>query len=177
MVNLSLGGNRACSATWKEAINAVLYNGTTIVVAAGNADNNVATSSPANCPGVISVAATNRHAHRSYYSNYGKQVTIAAPGGEIRWLSSRGILSTVKDGYSYYQGTSMAAPHVSGIIALMLSVNPYLTPAQIKDIIVSTASEFPADKPGYTCVGDYSCGADIIFATGAVRGAMEYIGY
>lgn len=174
IINLSLGSRSACSPAWQEAIDAMIHHNVTVVTSAGNSDNNVASNSPANCRGVIAVAATNRHAHRSYYSNYGKRVTIAAPGGEIRWLPSRGILSTVKDGYRHMQGTSMAAPHVSGVIALMLSVNPDLTPDQIKKIIISTATPFPADKPGYTCVGDYSCGAGVIFAPGAVKEAIRY---
>lgn len=168
VINLSLGSTRECGYAWQEAISTVTSSGVPIVVAAGNEDNNVAFSSPANCQGVISIAATNRHGHRSYYSNYGRKVTLAAPGGEIRWLSSRGILSTVKDGYSYMQGTSMAAPHAAGVIALMLSVNPYLTPEQIKEIITTTATPFPGDKEGYSCLSPFSCGAGIIHAPSAV---------
>ena len=105
---------------------------------------------PANCNGVITVAATGRQGERAGYSNYGALVEISAPGG----ANGQYVLSTLNsgtttvnpNGYTYvdYQGTSMATPHVAGIASLMLSRNPALTPAQVVSKIQTTARAFPA---------------------------------
>ncbi|MEU6626437.1 S8 family serine peptidase, partial [Streptomyces litmocidini] len=83
VINLSLGApNTPCSTTYQTAINGAVKRGTTIVVAAGNSSADASTHSPANCANVITVASTNRAGARSYYSNYGTIVDVAAPGGE-----------------------------------------------------------------------------------------------
>jgi serine protease len=139
-----------------------------VVVAAGNENQNASNSNPANCSGVITVAATDRNGARAYYSNYGSIVTLAAPGGDVRSSSSNGILSTLNagtkapgaDSYAYYQGTSMATPHVAGVVALMMSAKPTATPDQIKAALVSSARAFPG-----SCS---QCGAGILNAAAAV---------
>lgn len=172
VLNMSLGSTIPCLSTYHDAVAAASARGAVLVVAAGNASQNVRNAQPAGCPGVISVAATNRAGGRAFYSNYGSMVTIAAPGGEISADSSAdGILSTFNDGatdpgndsFAYDQGTSMAAPHVAGVVALMLSVNPTITTAQIKQVLTSTARPFPA-----SCAG---CGAGIVDAEAAVNAA------
>lgn len=168
VLNLSLGGGGACDTTSQNAINSARSRGSVVVVAAGNENQNASNSSPANCSGVITVAATNRTGGRAYYSNFGAAVTLAAPGGDVRSSSSNGILSTLNagtqgpgaDNYAYYQGTSMAAPHVAGVAALMLSVKPTATPDQIKAALQSSARAFPA-----TCS---QCGSGILDAAAAV---------
>nr|WP_319399745.1 S8 family serine peptidase [uncultured Carboxylicivirga sp.] len=71
---------------------------------------------------VISVAATDPYNHLSNYSNYGEWVTVSAPGGEVTKGSEYGVLSTMpNNSYGFYDGTSMACPHVSGIAALVAS--------------------------------------------------------
>jgi serine protease len=168
VLNLSLGGSGSCDSTTQNAINSARSRGSVVVVAAGNSNVNASTSSPANCQGVIAVAATNRAGGKASYSNYGTNVTVAAPGGD----TTGGILSTMNAGtstpagdtYAYYMGTSMATPHVAGVVALMLSKNPSLTPDDVAARLKSTARAFPA-----TCSG---CGAGIVDASAAVTAAI-----
>jgi serine protease len=170
VINMSLGGGGACSTATQSAINGAVNRGTTVVVAAGNENQNAANSSPANCGNVITVAATNRAGSRASYSNYGTVVDIAAPGGETRTGTANGILSTLNSGtrapstenYASYQGTSMATPHVAGLAALMKSANSGLTPAQIESAIKTNARPLPG-----TCSG--GCGAGLADAAATVQ--------
>ncbi|MDT9695053.1 S8 family serine peptidase [Streptomyces sp. P17] len=170
VINMSLGGGGACTTATQNAINAAVNRGTTVVVAAGNSNANAANYSPASCSNVISVAAADRQGNRSYYSNYGTVVDIAAPGGETNSVTANGILSTLNAGaagpgaesYEYYQGTSMAAPHIAGLVALMKSKNPALTPAQIESAIKTNSRALPG-----TCSG--GCGAGLADAAKTVQ--------
>jgi serine protease len=172
VINISLGGSGACDTTTQSAINSARSRGTSVIVAAGNSNANAANFSPANCSGVVTVASVNRSGGRSYFSNFGASVEVAAPGGDMRTSDSNGILSTLNDGttspgadsYAFYQGTSMATPHVVGVVALMLSVKPTLTPDQVLSILQSTARPFPA-----TCS---QCGSGIVDALAAVNAAI-----
>jgi serine protease len=169
VINMSLGGSGACDATTQSAINGARSRGTVVVVAAGNEAVNASNSSPANCSGVITVAATNRSGGRASYSNYGTIVDVAAPGGDSG--TGNGILSTLNSGtttpasdsYASYMGTSMATPHVAGVVALMLAKNPALTPDDVEAKLKSSARAFPA-----SCSG---CGAGIVDASAAVDAA------
>ncbi|MFI5551758.1 S8 family peptidase [Streptomyces sp. NPDC051738] len=170
VINMSLGGGGACSTATQSAINAAVNRGTAVVVAAGNSNANAANYSPASCNNVISVAAADRQGNRSYYSNFGSVVDIAAPGGETNSVTANGILSTLNSGtqgpssesYEYYQGTSMAAPHVAGLAALMKSANASLTPAQIESAIKTNSRTLPG-----TCSG--GCGAGLADAAKTVQ--------
>lgn len=172
VINMSLGGGGACDATSQNAINAARSRNTVVVVAAGNSNANAANFSPASCAGVITVAATNRSGGKAYYSNFGTIVDVAAPGGDVRASAANGILSTLNagstgpgaDNYAWYQGTSMAAPHVAGVAALMLAKTPSLTPDQVEAKLKSSARPFPA-----TCSG---CGTGIVDANAAVDGGV-----
>jgi serine protease len=171
VINLSLGGSGSCDAASRDAINAARSRGAVVVVAAGNSNANAANFSPASCPGVIAVAATNRSGGRAYYSNYGSVVAVAAPGGDMRAGAAGGILSTLNSGstapgadaFAYYQGTSMAAPHVAGVVALMLSRNPSLSPDDVATRLKGSARAFPA-----TCS---QCGTGIVDASAAIDAA------
>jgi len=170
VINMSLGGSGACTSATQSAINAAVNRGTTVVVAAGNDNDNAANYSPASCSNVITVAATGRTGSRASYSNYGSIVDIAAPGGEMSTGTANGILSTLNSGtktpstesYAYYQGTSMATPHIVGLVALMKAANPSLTPAQIESAIKTNARALPG-----TCSG--GCGAGLADATKTVQ--------
>lgn len=174
VLNLSLGGNGVCGVAYQSAINEIVAANTVVVVAAGNSNIDVAGSAPANCNGVISVAATGPSGARAYYSNFGPTIKIAAPGGDMSSGAAGGILSTLNDGtttpgadsYANYQGTSMATPHVVGIVSLMLSVNPTLTPAQVLSILQFTARPFPTGTIR-DCTTSL-CGPGIIDAAAAV---------
>ncbi len=171
VINMSLGGSGSCGTTYQNAINSAVTAGASVVVSAGNSNADAGSFRPANCDNVISIAATNIDGGRSYYSNYGAVVDLAAPGGEMNADATKGIASTLNDGdqapgddiYVYYQGTSMAAPHVSGIAALMLLKNPSLTPSEVEAVLISSSRPFPAGCSG--------CGAGIVHAGAAVAAA------
>jgi serine protease len=168
VLNLSLGGGGACDNTTQAAVNGARARGSVVVVAAGNSAANAANFSPASCSGVIAVAATDRNGARAYYSNFGAVVALAAPGGDVRGNAASGILSTLNSGtstpggdsYAYYQGTSMASPHVAGVAALMFSVKPSATPDEIANALKSSARAFPG-----SCS---QCGSGLLDAAAAV---------
>ncbi|MCO4793747.1 MAG: S8 family serine peptidase, partial [Bacteriovoracaceae bacterium] len=170
VINMSLGGQGPCSFTMQNAINEANAKGAVVVVAAGNDNTNMnfTSYSPANCNGVLVVASTARNANRAYYSNYGNKVDISAPGGD----NSGGILSTHNSGskapgfaaYTTMNGTSMAAPHVAGIVSLVFGVKPGLYPGQVRDIIRNTAMNFPGSSNCTTS----TCGHGIADAYQAV---------
>lgn len=158
ILNLSLGirsdtNPPSCSRTMQNAINDVLARGAMVVVAVGNGREDSANSVPANCAGVISVAASLRDGQfASSYSNFGPLVTLAAPGGFIPDPASdfgaNGILSISDRGNTVplhdnatavLSGTSFSTAIVSGVASLLLAVNPNLSPTQIKAILQSTA--------------------------------------
>ncbi|MFI7499673.1 S8 family peptidase [Streptomyces sp. NPDC049687] len=175
VINMSLGGDGACTSATQSAITAAVNRGTTVVVAAGNENDNVANHSPGNCNNVISVAATNRSGAKASYSNYGSLVDISAPGGQTSTGTANGILSTLNSGtktpssesYAYYQGTSMATPHIAGLVALLKSANSALTPAQIETAIKNNARALPG-----ACSGGCGAGlADAAKTVAAVSGS------
>lgn len=169
VINMSLGGSGACDSTYQAAIDTAVANGATVVVSAGNSDADASGYRPASCDNVISVAATERFGARAYYSNYGSVVDVSAPGGDVAYDGTHGVASTLNDGatspgsetYVYYQGTSMAAPHVSGVAALLYASDAGITPAQVESVLKSTARALPG-----ACSG--GCGAGIIDASAAI---------
>jgi len=177
VINLSLGGLGICSSSFQEAIDDALATGAVVVVAAANQSQDAQNYTPANCKGVITVAAVGRYGNLASYSNHGATVEIAAPGGD--YALDPGILSTVSAGttvptiYTYkgLQGTSMAAPVVSGVASLMMSVNPALTPSQVLALMQGSARHFGSLTlcgliPAY-------CGAGIVSAYDAVLAARN----
>jgi serine protease len=156
VINLSLGSDRSCDAAYQNVINLVRTQGTMVVVSAGNSGRNdlgqrVAVGSPANCTGAISVSATDARKSLAYYSNTGNALTLAAPGGDSSQsttgngapdsvysdIGSFDASGTRQPSFGGMMGTSMAAPHVAGVLALMRYVNPALTPTQVDTLISS----------------------------------------
>lgn len=177
IINMSIGFPGACPPYIQDAISNALAAGALVVAAAGNHHSNAESYYPANCSGVLSVYATDRRGGRSTYSNYGR-VHLAAPGGSSGAGSDHAVLSTINqgltrpttDGYGYKLGTSMAAPHVSAVAALVLARNPDLSPGRLFNILLHTAREFPAHiREPCTSDGALSCGAGILDAGRAVR--------
>lgn len=171
VINLSLGGRGSCGATMQSAIDFAVSQGSVVVVAAGNDQSNLDFSSyvPASCRNVITVGAGNRFANKAYYSNYGVYVDVMAPGGDhngtVFSTANDGARRPANDSYKGMMGTSMAAPHVSGVAALIKSIKPDLFPAQIEDILKRTTKFFG-------CSEEDGCGKGLIDAYAAVEEAV-----
>ncbi|WP_175517809.1 S8 family peptidase [Thiothrix caldifontis] len=173
VINMSLGGSGACFTVFQNAINAAVSRGATVVVAAGNSNVNASNATPANCKNVVAVAAVDKSAHKASFSNYGSVVDIAAPGVSILSTLDGGTTTPKNNNiYQFYQGTSMAAPHVSGVASLMLGANINLrndtiprasVPVLLEAKLRASARPFPS---GSSCVN--RCGAGLLDAYQAV---------
>ncbi|GIK54282.1 MAG: hypothetical protein BroJett014_32550 [Planctomycetota bacterium] len=149
VINMSLGG-KGSTTVYQNAITAAFNAGCTIIAAAGNdAQQDNTPNFPAAYTEVIAVGAINRNYSRAVYSNTASGTTLCAPGGQQTFPFSNqdGVFSTWRDDtatpavnkYQWLQGTSMAAPHVAGVAALMLAVNGALTPTNIRTLLTGTA--------------------------------------
>jgi subtilisin family serine protease len=148
IINMSLGAYNDDMAQ-RDAVTYATSNDVIVVAAMGNENTN-SLSYPAAYPDVIAVGATDSSDNRSWFSNYGPHIDVVAPG--------QGIRSTcLDDTYAFKDGTSMAAPHVSGLVALILSVNSRLSRARVTEIIKNSAQPLkddpadpvPNDKYGF----------------------------
>jgi serine protease len=157
---MSLGGSGSCGAAFANAINGAVARGTTVVVAAGNENADASGTQPASCANTVVVAASDRQGNRASYSNYGSVVDLAAPGGETA-TQANGVLSTLNSGtttpagesYAYYQGTSMASPHVAGLAALVLGEGSR-SPSSVESVLKAGTRPLPG-----SCSG--GCGAGL----------------
>lgn len=193
VINLSLGGGGSCSASSSagQAVAAANALGAVVVVAAGNHNGDASTRSPASCPGVITVGATGVTGKRAYYSGYGTTVEIAAPGGGVYvndatstgsvanpdgfvWQATNGGLTVPTTEYLIggMAGTSMASPHVAGVVALMQGARldagkPLLTPTEVVTLLQQTVTSFPSTP-------DRAIGPGILNAHAAVLAAIAH---
>jgi serine protease len=169
VINMSLGGSGSCDSLTQNAINGAVGRGTTVVVAAGNSNANVANFSPASCNNVVAVASVTSASARSSFSNYGTLIDVSAPGSGILSTLNSGSTTPGTESYASYNGTSMASPHVAGAVALAQSRRLALglalwTPAQVEANLKSTAYALSG-----ACSG--GCGAGIIDANALVAAA------
>ncbi len=148
VINMSLGSSSSTS-TLQNAVRYADGLGVTIVCAAGNSGNPIA-QYPASYVECVSVSATRYDNTRPSYSSYGSNVDICAPGGDTSVDQNGdgyvdGVLQQTFGatytswGYYFYQGTSMASPHVAGVAAMLLAVNGSLTPLQVRNAMQNTA--------------------------------------
>ena len=180
VINLSLGGldDAPCPAFYDVLLSQALSpTGTrAIVAAAGNDADNADLNTPSSCPATIAVAATTNVGNHTSYTNTGASVDISAPGGSgssgaslILFLANGGTtVANTSWGVAAGGGTSFATPLVAGTISLMLSVAPNLTPAQVRQIIESTAKPFSGSSTCNTSI----CGHGILNAQAAVAAAQ-----
>jgi serine protease len=170
ILNLSLSGSSAqCPRTLQTAIDTVVDGGALVVVAAGSRATNTATQTPANCKNVIVVGATDKAGRRAPTSNFGNEVTVSAPGGNMATRETDGIYTTTNDGryrprnpaYGYYQGSSAAVPHVAGTLAALAKQFPGSTPTQLTRRLLQPPV-LKSFAPGQCDPKDGFCGAGIV---------------
>ena len=178
VINMSLGGAFP-SAVLKKAVKYAFDKGVTVVCAAGN-ESRSKVGYPAAYPGAIAVSATQSDEAITFYSNYGKDIDIAAPGGNTRSADGGrnnpdgGILQNTiaigdpsKNDYYAYMGTSMASPHAAGVAALVVGEG-VTDPAAVEKILQDTAR-----KPANQTYSRDKYGAGIIDAPAAVKAARS----
>lgn len=173
-INLSLGGPGACGIAMKRAIEQARERGTVVVAAAGNDKAKASTNVPANCPGVVTVGALARDGSMAWYSNHGEGITLSAPGGSLTERGADDIVSSVDAGkrgrerpiFAYYAGTSMAAPQVAALVALMRATDPAIGVDAVKQQLVDNARPLPGPCPK-------GCGAGLMDAGATVDAVLE----
>lgn len=187
ILNMSFGVDRGpkdeidyCDQALQEAVFFARKKGAVLAVAAGNDNLWEHFNAPAICNGTIKVASTGPEGFRSYFSNYGPSVTLAAPGGDKRYGTWGGILSTVNpgggyngSGFDFYQGTSMATPHVAGVAGLIFAASEtVLSPEHVEQLLYTTTHDFGvSNDANKSCVGKKPCGHGILDAENAVKAA------
>jgi serine protease len=186
VINLSFGGSTACTPGYQSMVDDVTAAGALLVVSAGN--NATTLRRPADCVGVMTVASVRRDGAKAGYSSFGPNVALSAPGGSTENGASSLLYSTYDSGLKqpgfhalgYLQGTSFAAPQAAGVAALMLGINPGLTPSALIERMKQGAR--PHTTPmGVACAGvsaglcdctPTTCGAGLLDAQRSLQLAI-----
>ena len=170
IINLSLGGDGACTANYQAAVDRITAAGVLVVASVGN--EGVAVGTPANCDGVLGVSGLRHAGTKVGYSSLGPGADIGAPAGNcvnttvtdatpcvysILAAIDTGTTVPVSPGYTDRVnrpnfGTSFSAPLVSGAVALLHAVNPSLSPAQYSAVIMGTSNPFPTTSATTTAI-------------------------
>jgi len=171
IINLSLGGT-AFSTVMSTAVRQATDNGSLLIASAGNANSSVP-NYPASYPEVMSISAVGPNMQRASYSSYGAFIDITAPGGDATpQATTSGVYSstwnyvTNSPSWDGWNGTSMSAPHVSGIAALVLAREPGLSPAQLRARLTNYAIDLGIVGP------DTFYGAGLLDARNAITASL-----
>lgn len=170
IVNVSLGTSQPCSRAMQAAIDDVIAQGASVVAAAGN--GGVEVGEPASCRGPIAVAAIDADGNKGVFSNSGERIDIGAPGVDIHSTSNEGLTAPSEDTYRSQNGTSMAAPHVSAAVSLMLAQDRLLTPQAIREKVRATARAYPPESSCMETERKAICGVGILDAAAAVAAVV-----
>lgn len=175
VINLSLGVQENCDSTTQQVVNEVRARGLSVVASTGN-DGLTAITKPANCSGVLAVTAHTYSGSNAGYANVGTGTRLSAPGGDataaIASTWNAGTTVPGADSYGLLYGTSMAAPQVVGVLALMASLRPDLSMATLEGILLANLRPFPAGD--YCTIYSGDCGAGLLDAQAAVAAAETY---
>lgn len=177
VVNMSLGGPSACLSSVAEAIDGARSRGAVVVAAAGNIARPLSQFLPANCPGVLPVVATDASGDRAGFSNYGTDAIgafIAAPGVGIFSTYNAGSQAPQQPDYAVLSGTSMAAPFVSGAVALALSLRESAASDAVARV-QRAVQRFPRSEPGTGCTRT-ACGAGLLDLGLLTSGLLDTVG-
>ncbi|HTQ00686.1 MAG TPA: S8 family peptidase [Casimicrobiaceae bacterium] len=175
VINMSLGGFGPCDQSIQEAIDTALAQGSVVVVAAGNSDQDATSFSPANCSGVITVGAHSALGDLTSYSNWGRRIDLTAPGGDLPLtglmvgLSNTGQTVAQDPTYKFGAGTSFATPMVAGTAAMLIARDALLTSGRVLDRITGTTRNYPI---GAQCTVLGVCGAGMLDAGAAVGSTL-----
>jgi serine protease len=189
VINLSIGNGLGlgCDASAKKALELAAKKGVIVVTAAGNESKPTYYSFPGNCGLSVNVAASTKSGDLATYSDFGPLIDVAAPGGEQSGgepasdVQTLGILTTSNSGtnapgaasYEVVEGTSFAAPQVTGVIALMLSLRSTLRPAEVEKILRNTATRYASGAFCQKQVADLPCGEGIVNASAAIDAVLS----
>jgi serine protease len=166
VINMSFAVETTCPTALQQVIDAARENGSILIAAAGNANDDAAKYAPGNCNGVITVGSTTSTGVRADYSNYGATVDIAAPGGDatapVLAVSNTGTTASDQPIRTGDYGTSVSAAHISAGAAVLAARNTAINPDEA--YVVLTGRDFVKNFANPTCDAnpDYSCGTGIL---------------